>query len=563
MPTMHTLEDYSDLIKNYIDMKKLGDFVSATDVTVSSVTYHTYWKVAPTSSNQVYGVAVHPTNGRLYRIYNNKGTYSVTAYDADNNTTTGDGITTKVAKTGTAQSNITNTIAASTTMDNAIGTLLNNDVTVNTTVQNLSTVISKNGAHNLLPFDLATLKAINTSGTWSGNSYTHSGITFTPVVDDKGNLLYVNVNGINSSSTITAAMVFWNSDIRPFYLQSNNYILTGTPSGGGHNTYNCYVKNGSNYEVDLGNGKEFTISSPSQGLAFVIGVGKGQTVNNIKYYPMIRLASDADPTYEPYAKTNQQLTKETTGLIDNTKANGCVNHLENKATGNANATVNADKTVSISNSSGQSYLLLNDSIYLEPGTYRLSGSNIDGVWLNLYDVTNSTQIGNANTTDLVFTVTSASTRYRVRCYFVNVTATAKPMISLASMNLSYNDYVPYAKSNKELTKDVADIPYVALTDNGSSQYTLADGKIWQTKGVTFIYVAITCNSVSSIAGGNHIKVAQIPNNFKKPQFIMYPTIANVKDGSTHIGAQFQIHTSGQLAIRGGETGGTYTGLFSY
>ena len=69
-----------------LDSRKLGEFVSATDVTISSVTYHTYWEVAPTSSNQVYGVAIHPTNGRLCRIYNNKGTYAMQYYDKDDNT---------------------------------------------------------------------------------------------------------------------------------------------------------------------------------------------------------------------------------------------------------------------------------------------------------------------------------------------------------------------------------------------------------------------------------------------------------------------------------------------
>ena len=62
--------------------KKLGDFTTVSDVTISSVVYHTYWKVAPTSSNQVYGVAVHPTNGKLYKIYNDEGSYSATSYDS-------------------------------------------------------------------------------------------------------------------------------------------------------------------------------------------------------------------------------------------------------------------------------------------------------------------------------------------------------------------------------------------------------------------------------------------------------------------------------------------------
>lgn len=69
------------------DTNTFGNFAAVTDVTVSNIKYHTYWKVAPTSSNQVYGFAVHPTNGKLYRVYNNKGSYSVYSYDTDTNTT--------------------------------------------------------------------------------------------------------------------------------------------------------------------------------------------------------------------------------------------------------------------------------------------------------------------------------------------------------------------------------------------------------------------------------------------------------------------------------------------
>lgn len=57
------------------------------------------------------------------------GTYWV-YINRDNDSTTGDNIRTNVAKTGSAQSSVVGTIAKSTTMDDAIGTLLNNDQTL-------------------------------------------------------------------------------------------------------------------------------------------------------------------------------------------------------------------------------------------------------------------------------------------------------------------------------------------------------------------------------------------------------------------------------------------------
>ena len=68
-----------------ISLDNLSTWASTSDVTVSSKSYHTYWPIAPTSSNQVYGVSI--TDGKLYQIYNNKGTYTVRSYDQDNNTT--------------------------------------------------------------------------------------------------------------------------------------------------------------------------------------------------------------------------------------------------------------------------------------------------------------------------------------------------------------------------------------------------------------------------------------------------------------------------------------------
>ena len=65
------------------DTNTFGNFAAVTDVTVSNIKFHTYWQVAPTSSNQVYGFAVHPNTGKLYRVYNNKGAYSVYGYDTD------------------------------------------------------------------------------------------------------------------------------------------------------------------------------------------------------------------------------------------------------------------------------------------------------------------------------------------------------------------------------------------------------------------------------------------------------------------------------------------------
>ena len=46
-----------------------------------------------------------------------------------------------------------------------------------------------------------------------------------------------------------------------------------------------------------------------------LSIGNGKTVTNKTFYPMIRLATDTDPTYAPYAKTNRELTEMLTPTL--------------------------------------------------------------------------------------------------------------------------------------------------------------------------------------------------------------------------------------------------------
>ena len=72
----------------YFAIEYLTDWAQVdTSLVASSITFpKVWWKITPTSSNQVYGIGIHPTNGLLYYIYNNKGTKSATAYSGNTNT---------------------------------------------------------------------------------------------------------------------------------------------------------------------------------------------------------------------------------------------------------------------------------------------------------------------------------------------------------------------------------------------------------------------------------------------------------------------------------------------
>ena len=186
---------------------------------------------------------------------------------------------------------------------------------------------------------------------------------------------------------------------------------------------------------------------------------------------MVSLVSITDDTYVPYAKTNQQLTEDTTVLFDNLEVNGAVNMLPNEAvtqvhdTSGLTFTVNDDKSVTISPTSGtypftttaQAMLTFSDLVGKIPnGIYKLSGCPSGGSAETYFLYVNSTgdtsthrrDIGEGTTFNYVND--TANTVYiRIMNGTVLTKAlTFKPMITVPSYN---GDYVPYAKSNKELT----------------------------------------------------------------------------------------------------------------
>lgn len=63
---------------------QIHEFECVRDEVITGVTFHTFWEITPTASNQVYGLAVHPGTGCLYRVYSNKGALSVSNYFQSN-----------------------------------------------------------------------------------------------------------------------------------------------------------------------------------------------------------------------------------------------------------------------------------------------------------------------------------------------------------------------------------------------------------------------------------------------------------------------------------------------
>lgn len=163
------------------------------------------------------------------------------------------------------------------------------------------------GGKNLLSLTLASLKANNPSDaskTWDGNKYTYNGVEFTPVLDSNGNLLYINVNTTENTHAAAYFFVYGsNAQSQPNIFKGMK--LSGCPSGGSSSTYSLVWQS---YETQIVYPQHFSGSDVGAGTTIsedaytrmYISIPANSVLDNVKFYPMIRLATVSDATYEPY-----------------------------------------------------------------------------------------------------------------------------------------------------------------------------------------------------------------------------------------------------------------------
>lgn len=160
------------------------------------------------------------------------------------------------------------------------------------------------GAKNLVPYPY-----------YRGSSYTTNGITFVANADGS-----VTANGTATAdanySCVNRVTGEPNMDIKV----GEKYILSGAPVGSSSSTYYLMIIRTNNESaeaiaVDYGDSVSFTLPTSEEYYGITITIKQGQTVNNLTFYPMLRLAQDTDSTYQSYAMTNKQLTERIKTIV--------------------------------------------------------------------------------------------------------------------------------------------------------------------------------------------------------------------------------------------------------
>lgn len=338
---------------------------------------------------------------------------------------------------------------------------------------------------------------------------------------------------VNNDDSVTATGTSsgaWNLRLSKFVLKAGTYILSGRGNADiftqiVDNTESTNIASTENYTE-----RQFTLNNDTEVIGRIYWKS-GVAFNNITLYPMIRLASDPNDTYAPYAPTNAKLNEEKMSYADNGIL-GAKNILKNNITsGTRNGvtyTANSDGTFTANGTAtanGGIELNVNiDGSLIEGMRYKVSLDGVgadkegtqNGIMLyvakylngvNVGDVARSNKTGGF-TDEFVYHKDSSFDNLRVGCYtFKNAlftNSTLKPMIRLASD--PDDTYRPYAKTNQELTKDTADTGWITVDSanitnmaSGTVKYRVKNG-----------YCTISVENVKPTDASAHINVSNIP-----------------------------------------------------
>lgn len=345
--------------------------------------------------------------------------------------------------------------------------------------ETLTNQINKNGAKNLLvtPY-INLIKGTNVD----------AGVTFTENKDGS-----VRLKGSRTGSAIGIQLHGRVAQYDPLWLKPGTYIASrGGNYGSNVELIICTTKNNAYSAIGIStdNELEFTITSSTSDYVdengnVLIGVyvyvdSPLNTSIDYTIYPMIRLASDPDGTYEPYAMTNQELTTDKVGM-DLLGEVGAVNLFEypysdsTKVISNITYTDNGDGSITVNAgtvSSGGSSFFTFDNLtkriqkfrnktikVVVDGVGTINGNNTKFEFI-VFDSSDNALLSfnlypSNNRVEKIVTIPSNADHAYIQCWNKKgetITAyTWKPMI----VPVEYNgEFVPYAKSNRELTEDV-------------------------------------------------------------------------------------------------------------
>lgn len=346
----------------------------------------------------------------------------------------------------------------------------------------------KIGSKNLLP-NKATTQTIN-------------GVTFT--INSDGS---VTANGTATSNA--------EIDIATNVPLNGDYILSDDFAGiSGQYWAFANVDNGERQYILTSKEMPITISNKLD--YFRVKVFSGVTADNITFKPMIRLATDSDSTYQPYAMTNKELTKQVAPIDDMNNILGAKNLLPvtmaSQVLSGVTFTVDsASGIIGVSgNNSGTAFSDVIGTTFLKPGTYKVTTGQATElnaqIGIAVTNASSGTILARSWNGTEVFTISSdTQVKFHIE---VNVTGTITsttiyPTCKLDS--IKNESYVPYAMTNRQLTDGLNDI-HSEMSDliiiESASKTITGNGQVYREQTYNVAKTGYTFLGVGGWSVGN-------------------------------------------------------------
>lgn len=232
---------------------------------------------------------------------------------------------------------------------------------------------------------VATIKSKNTGGTWSGNAYTFRGVTYT--LNSADGVVVDSIKAVGTASGGNAYLLvgFGNIADSLSLVSGTQYIVSNGASVG---TVSYYDGSSSH----TGNQSYTFTWDGNSGANFTVGVASGSTVNTV-YYPMIRLSSVSDATYEPYSNICP-ISGYDSVVVSRTGKNLLPTRTSHTVTTNGiTAKFNSDGSITLNGTASATAIFnlvsdtaSNNRLYLSEGNYILNGDTITNAnfWIGAY-----------------------------------------------------------------------------------------------------------------------------------------------------------------------------------
>ena len=381
---------------------------------------------------------------------------------------------------------------------------------------------------NKLAYSLEEIKNTNTAGVWENNIYTYNGVTF-KINDD----LSIEIGGTFNDR----AYLYLQSNFRSV-IDKGTYILSGTPKGGSTSSYMMIVgindgTEGKGNVLDIGNGNTLdTTSYTNPTIRTYIDIRSSAGLNKT-FYPMLRLSSVDNNTYEPYTGGESSPNPSYPSEINNV---GACNLIELNIKGKQLLDVSKNVDNGWFNNgvynSNPNWSYINQFIEVKSNTYytfsrssnELAESQFSIVEYNKNKEYLKTNTKWQNGTNYYSILTDSSTKY-IRCQYRNDFSHSNLQLEEGKKATTYEPYqsnsITIDLQDNELCS-IADVKDELVIENGNAKIIKKIGKVIYNGSEGWRLHSINEYGIANFVFDHHLNA--IDNKAISNYFISRPTL---------------------------------------